>query len=136
MDYNTLDANYKTGEVGGKCGSYENQCSIRMSGALRKSGFNLDSYGDPTCTDESGEIRTRGAESLANYLWKKYGPAKKFPSVDKAKINMKGKTGIVFFKDIPSFQDGRGDHIDMWDGNSTKGGYFYNSKEIWFWEMK
>ena len=57
-------------------------------------------------------------------------------SGDAAKLKMKGKTGIVFFKDIPGYQGGTGDHIDVWDGENAKTGAYFGAMEIWFWEMK
>ncbi|GAA0781777.1 hypothetical protein GCM10009077_28800 [Roseibium denhamense] len=45
------------------------------------------------------------------------------------------KKGIVFIKD----GWGAGDHIDVWNGRSMKGGqldWFARGVEVWFWELE
>ncbi len=69
---------------------------------------------------------------------------------------LKGKTGIIFFKDYwqrgsESFTNRSGDHIDLWNKNEISGSGMFmrsvyeffgvvsdlnKSKEIWFWEVK
>lgn len=62
---------------------------------------------------------------------------------------IKGRTGVVFFKDYwQRTPNGAldGDHIDLWDGKTTPGqsstyyeGYvtaFDKAAEVWFWEIK
>lgn len=111
-------------------GSWENQCAIRMSIALQKSGLSLSKYTEPTCKHG----HARGAESLANHLWNVIGPASKY--FNPKKSNVAGRTGIIFFKDIASFRGGRGDHIDLWNLHKTiTGEYFDACQEVWFWSL-
>jgi hypothetical protein len=137
VSFKDLVANYPTTFIGGGCSSYENQCAIRLSIALRGAGFPLVSYTDPTCSVEkkSGEINARGAQSLADYLWRRWGIPKKYGR--SSQVSITGQTGIVFFKDITGFRDGLGDHIDLWDGKKTMtSSHFDTSKEVWFWPVE
>lgn len=109
---------------------WDNQCAIRLSTALVNAGFNLTDYTDPLCKHG----HARGAESLANYLWKQAGAPIKRSSAGSAKALTKSRTGIVFFRNITGFRGGLGDHIDLWDKNATMTGeYFDVCEETWFW---
>ena len=136
LAFKTIDSNYSTSKISGGCAPYEHQCAIRMSSALRKSGFNMDDFKGTNTCDAKGVMHVRGAESLANYFWKKQGRPKIFSSKEGAKRHVKGKTGIIFFKDITTFRGGRGDHIDVWNKTKMKKGSFYNAKQYWFWELR
>lgn len=129
--------------------SYSNQCAVRMSRAAIKSGIDFSDYPDPTCKGEGsflGLSYARGAESLANYFWVKFGKNKSRKvyltnrNTQKAttvRNSLKTKKGIIFFRNIDGFRGGIGDHIDLWDGNQTTGGeYFDTSTEVWFWEIR
>jgi hypothetical protein len=115
------------------CGDgWENQCAIRMSIALEGAGFSLANYSDPKCSHG----HARGAESLANHLWRTLGRPQVFASPSGAKSSLLSKRGIIFFKDIAGFRNGTGDHIDCWDGTSTKTGeYFSYCKQAWFFGL-
>ena len=111
---------------------WDNQCAIRVSVALVDAGFKLTNYTDPLCKHG----HARGAESLANYLWKQIGPPKILKDAAKAKAHTKSKTGIVFFRNITGFRGGLGDHIDLWNQSATiTGEYFDVSAETWFWSI-
>lgn len=138
LTFESLNANYPRTEalVGGLCSSYENQCAIRMSQALNQAGLKISSgsYPDPTCKAD-GILHARGAESLANFLWRKLGPPVVSANV-KNDFGFRGSTGIIFFKDITGFRGGLGDHIDLWDGSKTKGfNGFGQCAEVWFWSL-
>jgi hypothetical protein len=127
------------GTIEAGCASYENQCAIRMSRALQIAGLPFASYADPVCSAD-GYSHARGAESLANYLWRILRRTMGTPLVliaPRDDTRVRGKKGIIFFKDITGFREGRGDHIDLWDGAATKG---YNgfgvSQQVWFWELQ
>jgi len=112
---------------------YENQCAIRLSLALRASGFQLSGYTDPMC--KHGDAR--GAESLGTYLWHRVGR----PSITRGSgafhDSVRGRTGIALFKDIAGFRGGFGDHIDLWDRTRTKSmEYSSAASQVWFWEVK
>lgn len=123
-------------------GPWANQCAIRVSVALcgeRTLTVNSSTYTEPRCAHG----HARGAESLANWLWKKQhlGPPKIFTNGAADRIDLLSKTGIIFFKDFyqqPSDPAGRptGDHIDLWNRGKTKSGdYFHAAKAVWFWEL-
>lgn len=125
-------------------GPWINQCAIRMSIALcgeRTLQVNASTYTEPRCAHG----HARGAESLANWLWKKnqLGPPKVFGSSPAERDTLLNKTGIIFFKDFyyqPGDSDDRpsGDHIDLWSRGTTAtihGDYFYRAKAVWFWEL-
>lgn len=132
--FESLSTHYPTERINGGCTNYENQCAIRLSYALSGAGTPIDSYTDPTCTVGDQKF-ARGAESLANFLYKRFGiPEKHLSAVARERIAK--RTGIVFFKDIAGFRGGIGDHIDLWDGSATKTGeYFTSSSQVWFWEL-
>lgn len=128
ISFDDLNANYPT--TGKPCdGPWANQCAIRMSIALAKSGFDLSKYTDPTCAHG----HARGAESLANYLWRKLGRPQILKTATAAAIKTRG---IIFFKDIAGFRGGIGDHIDLWNGAKTRtGAYFGKCKQVWFFRL-
>lgn len=121
-------------------GPWPNQCAIRMSVALNKEKsiqVTSATYTEPKCKHG----HARGAESLANWLWKYHLRRPKiYLDGKQAKEELKGKTGIIFFKDCFT-RDGEtravGDHIDLWQRGTTK---TYddprnNSQQVWFWEL-
>lgn len=149
LSYNTLDTSYPTVQF--PCQSknaqgellYGNQCAIRMSLSLIGGGVSFGNYTEPKCKHG----HARGAESLANWLSgrTRLGLPRKWRSQVDARNAISGLKGIVFFKDCfqrstdSSFETRRGDHIDLWDGSTTK---TYNdftgnqaAREVWFWEL-
>lgn len=110
------------------CDVYQNQCAMRVSKALIDSGFPLSNYTDPKCG-----AYARGAESLANHLWRKWGRPDIYTNPLTAKGRVQGRKGIILFKDLFG---GPGDHIDLWNGSGTKTGeYFKPCKQVWFFEL-
>lgn len=111
--------------------SWKNQCAIRVSIALIDAGFRLTGYNDPMCSHN----HARGAESLANYLWRQVGkPQIAKTAADARKMVSQGMPGVIFFRNLDGFRGGDGDHIDLWDCKSTKTGeYFESCREVWFW---
>lgn len=131
------------------CALYANQCAVRMSRSAIKAGIDFSDYPDPTCRGEGsfkGLNYARGAESLANYFYVKFGKNKSrsvfiinrtSSLAQSAKRQILYRKGIIFFRNIKGFRGGIGDHIDLWDGKQTTGGeYFNESIEVWFWEIK
>lgn len=120
-------------------GPWKNQCAIRMSVTLNAEmtlEVSAATYTEPKCAHG----HARGAESLANWLWVKIGRPKIYTEAAKAKISLKPKTGIIFFKDCYTRQGETGmggDHIDLWNNGITK---TYDdpgnkSSQVWFWEL-
>lgn len=96
-----------------------------------------DYSGSNTC--KHGHIR--GAESLANYLWKRMWAPFIYSNGANAKIKHQNDQGIIFFKNCFTRRGENqriGDHIDLWDKGITKG---YSdpldiSEEVWFWKLR
>jgi hypothetical protein len=121
-------------------GPWDNQCAIRLSITLNSEGtvtVSKSTYTEPRCAHD----HARGAESLANWLWRKHlGRPTIYADGATAKAAIVDKKGIIFFKDCftrAGSTDQTGDHIDLWNRGSTK---TYNdpnnkSKQVWFWEL-
>ena len=105
---------------------YGNQCAIELSEALIANGVSLDKFKGGTCTNCSvGKDHALVAQELAAFLLNKI----KFSGVEPVFLTgsnyeeyVKGKTGIVYFKDYwhrdTDAKDVRtGDHIDLWNKN-------------------
>ena len=127
VSYGLLRENYPNGSP---CGDgWANQCAIRMSIALEGAGFDFEGYFDPMCSHG----HARGAESLANHLWRQWGRPRIFTAPKTAKGRLSSSQGIILFKDIKGFRGGSGDHIDLWSGWATMTGeYFSRCKQVWF----
>lgn len=121
-------------------GGWDNQCAIRMSltlNAERSITIDRNTYPEPKCAHG----HARGAESLANWLWRNHlGRPQIFTDGAAAKRTLNERTGIIFFKDC--FTRGgetraTGDHIDLWNRGLTK---TYDdpanrAAQVWFWEL-
>jgi len=108
---------------------FDNQCAIRVGLALERSGVSFKTFGPggrcPVGAPNSGMVAS--AQELAN--WLRRHP---FPGLGRAiiikpasdwEVRIKGKVGIVFFKDYWRRKGetkgvGSGDHIDLWNGSS------------------
>ena len=106
----------------------KNQCAIRLSVSLEKSGFNLSGYTDPL----TSEGYARGAKSLADYLWREIGRPS-IMSVSDFSSSMSGSRGIFFeLKATPNDTS----HIDLNNYGQTGSGFYSGGvKEIWYWRM-
>ena len=118
---------------------WPNQCAIRMSIALNAEGtilVNKDTYTEPKCSHG----HARGAESLANWLWREHLRRPKiYSDAGKAKVELMTKRGIIFFKDCFTRSDGtQGDHMDLWDSGTVKtyDDPANSSQQVWFWELQ
>lgn len=152
-DEDPCDAKNEDGEI-----LFANQCAIRVSYALKKSGVSFESF--PTkrkCWIHKDADHILAAKELADWLEK--GTAKFLTKSititgDDWRSKIVDKNGIVCFEDYyaPSGGSG-GDHIDLWDGSALTGfgswfrtrfnivvpGYwsdFRQSKKIRFFEVK
>ena len=105
---------------------FGNQCAIRLSDALRKSGVSFSSYPKARqCWVHPGQHHVLAAAELADWLQQKQVPfIQKVETVTGAEWRDKvlGRTGILCFEDYYTpGPGGGGDHIDLWDGNSLTG---------------
>ncbi len=121
--------------------NFSNQCAIRMSVCLDKSGVSLTSFNGAKCYPGHGHSQSHvlRAEELASWIEKQnslFGTPTKKKKVKST--DYKNKKGIVLFKNFWGAGN-QGDHIDLWNGAvMTRGApsYFSLSKEVWFWELK
>jgi len=144
---------------------FDDQCAIRVGVALTKCGYNITQLKPAGKLEfcwhhpkQDGHILR--AEELANALHRTRIPSVSVTQkVNQARdfaIELRGKTGIIFFKDYwrrGTEAQPSGDHIDLWNGsNITDGALSYlrvqfglhwegrisdfrKSKEIWFWSV-
>lgn len=111
---------------------YENQCALRVSVCLEKSGFKLVNNDKKKC--KHGHIR--GAESLGRYLHKQSKRPKVYKNPAAGAKQIGEKMGIILFRNIDGFRGGQGDHIDLWiAGKTMTGDYSAHCQEIKFWEL-
>ena len=138
-----------------------NQCAVRMSIALERCGFSLNSF-DRTRILHSGGRRcvvsiqhAVSASDLANYLRTFWGQPKIFAgqAAGNARQMLRGHKGVIYFNNCFT-RDGqtvrRGDHIDLWNGenyfnriNNTRIGgdagadaeIFNDSDAVWFYAL-
>lgn len=124
-------------------GPWENQCAIRMSVVLNAEltiKVNKSTYTEPKCAHG----HARGAESLANWLWKHHlGRPTILAGNAEERRQLMNKKGLIFFKDCfqqlgESLGNRTGDHIDIWNRGVTGSRYddpLYRSRAVWFWEL-
>ncbi len=138
-----------------------NQCAVRMSVALERSGFSLDAFdparrvhrGRPAC--QLSVQHVLGARELIRYLRNLWGPPERFRgrSVNTAAAAIAGRNGIVYFDNCftrEGEETATGDHIDLWNGSTYynqiihvgAGGdaragtpLFGRSQEVWFFPL-
>jgi hypothetical protein len=143
----------------------ENQCAVRMSIALGRAGFGLESFqpssrvhkGGKSC-QTNGMAHVLGAEELARFLRQalfapvvfqpgaKNGCAGAFQTVQRTR-------GILYFNNCfkrKGETHARGDHIDLFNGlqyynqiihpkaggdETTGGDLFGRADQVWFWQL-
>jgi hypothetical protein len=103
---------------------WQNQCAVRVGLAMERSGVSFKSFSSGRCPTgpQSGGM-VGSAQALAN--WLKTRPFPGCPAVKVIKPSnwmneVRGKTGIIFFKDYWRRKGevtgvGSGDHIDLWN---------------------
>jgi hypothetical protein len=122
---------------------FENQCAIRMSVCLIRSGANLRNFHGAVCWFGHHRDHVLRAEELAKWL---HSPAADFvPSAEIVKSadtaitfsQYASRQGIVLFRNFWGTGN-QGDHIDVWNGQAMSHGssdYFERSEEVWFWDL-
>ncbi len=144
---------------------YSNQCAVRMSIALARAGFGLESFQPRTRVHDGIKCHTDGirhvlgARELADFLCKTlfqptvFAPVGKATGCGSAYENISKKTGIVYFNHCftrAGEQHKHGDHIDLFDGekyynqiihpraggNESKVGSMFSAADlVWFWQL-
>lgn len=100
---------------------YDNQCALRLSHALARSGVDFRTFRGAGCpTGREGGIAA-SAQALADWLQRR--PFSACPSAESYTgqdvfNRIKDRSGIVFLADYWVRPNGRrtGDHIDLWNG--------------------
>lgn len=137
-------------------GSYpRNQCAVRMSIALGRAGFGLESF------PVQRRVKTRdhlpvpfvmGAHELASFLESTLGRPERYAGRRASSEQVQNRAGIIYFNDCFRREDGTaGDHIDLWNGTiyynqvnnlpagredpSSSGDLFQRSNAVWFWPL-
>jgi hypothetical protein len=128
---------------------YFNQCSIRMSLSLRRSGVSLAgalNISNPPPNGSrlapTGNGNILGAKNLAGLLFKFGKPEIYNGTVTDVVSKLKNRTGIVYFENF--VEDGRrsisATHIDLWDKTHYMSPYpfsqMFNATRIFFWDIK
>jgi hypothetical protein len=142
-----------------------NQCAVRMSIALARSGFGLESFQPRSRVHAGVKCQTEGvphvlgANELASFLSKTlfqpevYSPSGKKAGCGSAYERVAGRTGILYFNNCFTRSGDKtksGDHIDLFDGSkyynqilhpraggneSSIGNLFAASDRVWFWQL-
>lgn len=115
------DARNEKGEL-----LFKNQCAIRVSHAMKKSGVSFVSFpAARKCWVHKGNDHILAAKELADWIDRGM-----VPQIKKSKeITGNGwrkqvidKQGIICFEDYYAANgDSGGDHIDLWDGSALTG---------------
>ena len=105
---------------------FGNQCAIRVSYAMKKSGINFSSFPQKRkCWVHPSQDHILAATELANWIEKSNIPNMLISeNVTGAKWRQKilARTGIICFEDYYLRSDGSGgDHIDLWNKDSMTG---------------
>lgn len=105
---------------------FKNQCAIRLSYTLNKSGAPLNSFPkNRKCWVHKSENEVLAAKELADWLDRGI-----YPRINKSisitgkdwRSHVVNKKGIICFEDYyPARGGSGGDHIDLWDGSSLTG---------------
>lgn len=105
---------------------FSNQCAIRLSFALRKSGVSFASFpAKRKCWVHPNEHHVLAAKELADWLQQKHVPFIRTVETvagEDWRAKVVDRTGIICFEDYyEAGPGGGGDHIDLWNGASLTG---------------
>jgi hypothetical protein len=120
-DEDPCDAKDEKGKV-----LFSNQCAIRLSHAMKKSGVSFDSFPQKRkCWVHPGQDHILAAAELADWIEKSnISNMLITENITGAKWREKvvSRTGIICFEDYYLRSDGSGgDHIDLWNGSAMTG---------------
>jgi hypothetical protein len=128
-----------------------NQCAIRMSICLMKSGFKLEgvkNVTNPKGTTKCSRGHVLGAKNLANHLKNKL-KLKPRP-YDGTKVDVvtkiSGKTGLLYFENFEEedssgvmFRSYNNVHFELWNKSEYMSEFpfsqMFDATIIWFWEV-
>ncbi|HEY5604714.1 MAG TPA: T6SS effector amidase Tae4 family protein [Gammaproteobacteria bacterium] len=118
--------------------AYVNTCATRVSLALLKTGVSFNGRLSIKAGEFKGKKVEMGAKLLADQLMLPhvFGKPKIYKPSDFIS-SISGKKGVVLFWKITGYGGG---HIDLVDITNSvaicNSNCYFNSKEIWFWELK
>ncbi len=118
--------------------AYENTCAVRMSLTLIKSNINFLGRLKIKNGQHKGKLIEPGAKLLADQLMKPhvFGKPKVYKPSEFIK-HITGKKGVVLFWKITGYGGGHIDLIEISNAVSVcNSNCYFNSKEIWFWELQ
>lgn len=146
-DRTPIDSRKPLNDLTGANFLYFNQCSIRMSIALRKSGVDISGAENVTNAKAGtkgafGNGNILGAKNLTVFLRKFENPTKYDGTKTDVVSKLKDKTGIIYFENF--VENGRRStqavHIDLWDKTQYMSPFpftqMFDAKTILFWEIK
>ena len=110
---------------------YHNQCAIRMSDCLIKSGVSLTGYPTDDLDVDFGKWALT-ANRLKYYISQNNGNYVKMSQSNFESSKYWNQTGIIYIAPPP----GGVGHIDIFEGNGKTGSGYYLGSEIWFWPIK
>jgi hypothetical protein len=121
--------------------SYGNECAVRLSVSLQRSGIDMSSFTGEKCSTSGYAVR--GLE-LATWMSdpNRLGKPQVFENGAEALRQIAGVTGIVYVRQFAgvSQPNQRWDHIDVWNGTRLGHGltqFITNSPSyVWFWPIK
>ncbi len=114
---------YKDLKTGETPPGFENQCAIKVSGALHTAGVEMKSFKGASVTMNGKKTAIRASDLSA---WLKLQSFCGLPAKPESisgmdwQAKIKGRTGIVYFEDYwarpGETKNPTGDHIDLWNG--------------------
>jgi hypothetical protein len=115
---------YQDPKTGKTPAGFENQCAIKVSGALHAAGVEMKSFKSASITMDGKKAAIRASELAA---WLKLQPFCGLPTKPEVvtgkdwQAKIKGRTGIIYFEDYwarpGETKNPSGDHIDLWNGD-------------------
>ena len=117
--------------------NFENQCCIRFSTAMHRTGHDFIDYEGAKCWFGHKEPHCLRVEEMVEYLSDEFG--KPLIRSNCTQDDFEGMIGIVVFIDFWARNEGdakTGDHIDLFNGVETANGspdYFERSRQVLFW---
>lgn len=113
---------------------FSNQCAIRLSQAMKKSGVSFNSFPQKRkCWIHPGHDHILAAAELADWIQNAKIPNMLVTDIVTGagwRDKVVSRSGIICFEDYYLRGDGSGgDHIDLWDGSSMTGfGSFFRTR--------
>ncbi|SEN99478.1 T6SS effector amidase Tae4 family protein [Niastella yeongjuensis] len=143
-DRTPIDPKKPVNDVTGENFLYFNQCAIRVSIALRKSGVSLKGAKNYTNPGSSplGNGNIIGAKNLTRFLLK-FGKPEEYNGMTTNVVSkITGRTGIIYFENIYEGGVRSPDHvhIELWDNDHYQSNFdpmqMFSGTKILFWEIK